>query len=224
MSALTRRFFLLIAAAFMLPTVLMAQNVMFKVGGGLASHYSSSDPVGAYKIGVGYEWEFNQHLTFMPSLEFYGKGWKSPNERVFVLDEAGNQRIDPETGEPLTSLMNRSATANYIEVPLLLSYYWRIGVQRYIVFSAGPYAAFGVSGKQKTKGDGRATGAEKFYYEKKTFDEPGAHRWDAGLQVMAGYQFPSSLKVGLEADFGFVKCTSNGGRNVSGLISLSYKL
>lgn len=221
---LMKRIFFLIAAAFVLQSVLVAQNVLFKVGGGLASHYSSADPVGAYKIGVGYEWEFDQHFTFMPSIEFYGKGWKSPNEQVFVLDEAGNQRFDPDTGKPLTSLMNRSATANYLQVPLLFSYYWRTGERRYVVFSAGPYAAFGVAGKQKTKGDGRAPGTEKFYYEKKTFDEPGASRWDTGLQVMAGYQFPSSLRVGLEADFGFVKCTSNGGRNVSGLISLSYKL
>lgn len=202
-----------------------AQNVQFKVGGGFSSHYDgSSQLVGAFKVGVGYEWEFNQHWTFTPTLSVYGKGWKDPNQRVFVYDDSGNQRFDEETGEPLTSIRNRTTTANYVEVPLLFSYYFRTGESRYVVLSAGPYVAYGISGKQKTKGDAERPGSEKLYYEDKTFDEKGVYAFDAGVQVMAGYAFPSGFTLGVEADFGVTKFNKAGDRNVSALISLGYKL
>lgn len=202
-----------------------AQNVQFKLGGGFSSHFDgSSEVVGAFKIGVGYEWEFNQHWTFTPVLSVYGKGWKDPNQRVFVYDDAGNQRFDELTGQPLTSIRNRTTTANYVELPLLFSYYLRTGESRYVVFSAGPYVAYGVTGKQKTKGDGEKPGSEKLYYEEKTFNEVGVHRFDAGIQTMVGYAFPSGFTLGLEADFGLTKFNTSGDRNVSALISLGYKL
>ena len=47
---------------------------------------------------------------------------------------------------------------------------------------------------------------------------------DAGLQVFSGYQFPAGVCIGVEADFGFIPTRKNGEKNVSALISLSYKL
>lgn len=201
-----------------------AQNLQFKFGGGLASHYGTSEAVGAFKVGVGYEIEFDQHWTFTPGLAIYGKGWKDPNQSVYVFDEKGNQLFDEETGEPIMGIMNRSATQNYLQLPLLFSYYLRTGESRYVVFSAGPYVAYGITGKQKTKGDTERPGAERFYYEKKTFNEPGTHRFDAGIQAMVGYQFPMGMTLGIEADFGLTKFNTAGRRNISGLISIGYKL
>lgn len=208
----------------LLPSLLPAQSLLFKIGGGLSSHYGKDKSIGAYKIGVGYEWEFNQKWTFTPVLEVYGKGWKDRDTRVFVTDDSGNRVTDPATGEEKTGVMSRSATANYIELPLLFSYYVRTGEGRYIVFSAGPYLAYGLTGRQKTKGDAVQTGSEKLFYEKNTFRQSGTHRFDAGVQTMAGYQFPSSLILGIEADWGVTKFNTAGKRNVSALISLSYKL
>jgi hypothetical protein len=104
----------------------------------------------------------------------------------------------------------------------MLSYYLRTAESQYVVFSAGPYVAYGVAGKVETKGDTSREGSEKMYYESPTFDQPDVHRFDAGLQAMVGYQFPSSLTLGIEADFGLTKFNATG-RNVSGLISLSYR-
>lgn len=215
---------LLFALFLLFPFAASAQNFQFKFGGGLASHYGEAECVGAFKVGVGYEWEFDQHWTITPSIEVYGKGWKDPNETVFVFDENGEQMFDEETGEPLTGIMNRSATQNYLQIPVLMSYYLRTGESRYVVFSAGPYMAYGISGKQKTKGDTERPGAEKFYYENKTFDEPGTHRFDAGIQARLAYQFASGITLGIEGDFGLVKFNRNGDRNVSGLVSIGYKL
>lgn len=201
-----------------------AQSIHFKIGGGLASHYGHAQAIGAFKAGIGYEVELDQHWAFMPGIEVYGKGWKDPNQAVFVFDDKGEQLFDEETGEPLIGIKNRTATQNYIQMPLLFSYYLRTGESRYVVFTAGPYVAYGISGKQKTKGDTERPGAEKLYYEKKTFKEPGTHRFDAGIQAMVGYQFPSGLTLGVEADFGLAKFNRAGARNISGLVSLGYKL
>ena len=208
---------------FFIPVATYAQNLHLKFGGGFSSHYGRAQVVGAFKLGLGYEIEFNQHWSFTPSLEVYGKGWKDPNETVFVFDREGNQMFDEETGKPLLGIKNRTATQNYIEVPLLFSYYWRMGESRYVVLSAGPYVAYGVGGKQKTKGDTEQSGVERYFYENKTFDEPGTHRFDYGVQTFVGYQFPSSITVGVEADWGIGKFNASGSRNVSALVSLGYK-
>ena len=199
-----------------------AQHVQFKIGGGLASHYGHAEAVGAFKVGVGYEIEFDQHWSFIPTLEFYGKGWKDPNEHVFVFDNNGDQVFDEDTDEPLIGIRSRSASQNYIQFPMLFSYALRTGEARYVVFSAGPYFACGISGKQKTKGDTENEGSKKLYYESKTFKEPGTHRFDMGIQTRVAYQFASGMSVGLEADFGLTKFNQAGNRNISGLISLGY--
>lgn len=207
-----------------LTTTVYAQNLHFKLGGGLASHYGSAKAVGAFKIGLGYEIELTQHLTFTPSFEVYGKGWKAPNEEVLVYDEETHQPILNEDGTPRKGIMSRSATQNYLEIPLLFSYYFRTGESRYVVLTAGPYVAYGVNGKLKTKGDTQQSGADRYYYENKTFKEAGTHRFDFGIQTFLGYQFPSSFTVGIEADWGIAKFNTSGKRNVSALVSIGYKL
>ena len=213
---------------FMLPlcgllcaTPAAAQKWQLKVGGGLATQSGHNRVVGAYKIGVAYEYEFDQHWTFAPGLMFYGKGWRTPDESVPCVDDQGHPMTN-ENGDQVYSLMSRSTSANYVEIPLLFNYYFRLSESRYIVASAGPYAAYGVAGKVKTKGDGSRIGSEKLFYEGNTFSESGARRFDAGLQVHVGYQLPSSLTIGMEADFGFVPFRSGGQRNISALVSLGY--
>lgn len=199
------------------------QGLHFKFGGGLSTHYGRAKCVGAFKAGIGYGLEIDQHWVFTPTLEIYGKGWKDPNETVFVFDRDGKQVMNDD-GTPRTGVKNRSATQNYLQLPLLFSYYLRTGQSRYVVFSLGPYLAYGITGKQKTKGDTGKTGAETLYYEEKTFNEPGTHRFDCGLQALAGYQFPSGVIVGVEADFGLAKFNDRGDRNLSALLSVGYRL
>ena len=200
-----------------------AQTFQVKMGGGVATHYADSRVIGAFKAGMAYEYEFNQRWTFSPGLMIYGKGWKTPDQTVPFLTPDGQPEYDEE-GNQRMGVMSRSTSANYLEVPLLMSYYLRTDESRYVVFSAGPYVACGLTGKVTTKGDTSREGSEKMYYEGKTFKEPGARRFDAGLQCMVGYQFASSLIVGIETDLGFLKTHRDGERNVSAIISLSYRL
>ncbi len=204
-----------------IPSTFSAQHLKLTFGGGLATQSGDAKSVGAYKLGLGYEYEFDQHWSVTPGLVFVGKGWKDPNKMVPVIDDEGNPMLDDD-GKQVYSLMGRSTSANYIEVPILISYYHRLGESKYVVFSAGPYAALGLTGKVKTKGDGEQMGSAKLFYEGNTFDEEGARRFDAGIQAFVGYQFPAGFTLGLEADFGLCRFKKGGYRNISGLISLSY--
>lgn len=210
---------MLLSVACALPAA--AQNLTLKVGGGLASHYKDSRPVGAFKLGLGYEFELDQHWTVEPSLVFYGKGWKEPDEQVAIRGDEGEQIYDEE-GNPLVGVRSTSATANYIELPVVVHYYIRTNDNQYVNLYTGPYVACGVSGKIKTRGDADRPGSEKLYYDAKTFSLDGVRRFDAGWQVGAGYQFSRNFTLSLEGDFSLSRFRSGGDRNVAGLIALTY--
>lgn len=205
------------------PLLANAQTFQLKAGGGLSSCFKDSRAVGAYKLGVGYEYEFDQQWTFSPFLSFYGKGFQLPDETVAIKDEEGEPVVDPETGAPLTGIKHTSTTANYLELALPFNYYLRTGEARYLVFSAGPFAAVGVAGKQTVKGDTDRQGAERFFTETKTFDLAGTHRFDAGLQASVAYQLSRRWVLGAEGNFSLTRFSVAGERLVSGLITLTYR-
>lgn len=212
-------FILLCLAA---PLCSIAQNWNFSVGGGWAKAASHTRAIGSYKIGVSYEYELDKSWSITPGIELIGKGWKDPDQAILIRDSEGAPALDEE-GNPLYGIMGRSTSANYLQVPILLRYHLRTAPSRYVVLAAGPYAAYGGWGKVKTKGDAEREGAEKIYYEGKTFDSPGTHRFEAGLQTMVGYQFYSGLTIGVEGNFALTKINAEGGRNLAALITLSYK-
>lgn len=215
------RRWLLSTGLFLTIVAIQAQNVIFKVGGGLSTHYGK-ESVGAFKIGVGYEHEFNNNWSIEPGLLFYVKGWKDPNQTVLKRDIHGNIVYD-DNGKALTSVKSCTNGANYIEIPVLFNYYWVMSDVNYLVFTAGPYVSLGVAGSVNTKGDTDKGGSEMFYYEKNTFSEEGVNRFDCGIQAGIAYQFNRQLSVGIEADFGLTNFNKGGSKNLTGLISLSYR-
>ena len=214
---------LLLATLVLLPATAAAQHWQFQIGGGLSSQFGSMKSVGAYRIGVGYEYEFDQHWTFTPSIFFVGKGWRTPDTYVPVVDD-NNEPVYNDQGQRAMSRMSQSTAADYVEIPLVFSYYHRLAESRYIVFGAGPYAAVGVAGKVKTKGDGQRIGDQKLFYEGATFAKNGQRRFDCGISAHLGYQFPSSLTIALQADFGLIPTSSSNKRNITGLVTLTYTL
>lgn len=246
-----------------------AQSIFVKAGGGFATQTGAAGHAGAAKIALGYEYEFNQKLTFAPNIGITGRGWQIADCETpdMLFDDNGNmigidgqittdptlqaQRpvVDKEgkpiPGQYMYSMMHRSYTANYLMLDLPFNYYIRTGECRYITVTAGPWAAFGFAGKRKTEGDGRRMGGDKIRYTDKTFSLEGARRFDCGLKAGIGYQFPSSLTINLEGEFGLIKTNSlptidpsssvyhppyendfgyRAGRNMAIMITLSYKL
>lgn len=216
------RILLTLCAFIGFTTLATAQNLHMTIGGGFATHYGSEQLVGSYKAGLGVEFELDQHWAIEPALYLYGKGWKNKNQTVLYYDEEG-QPLYNEDGTQRSGVKSRTTTANYIELPILAHYYLELSDAHYLVFSAGPYAAIGVSGKQKTKGDAEEEGSRKLYYEEKTFNEKGVHRFDAGVVLGIGYQLPSHFTIGLETDLGLCKFNTAGDKNVSALITLTYQ-
>ncbi|MBR1889542.1 MAG: PorT family protein [Alloprevotella sp.] len=206
----------------LLPTVISAQHFHLKLGGGIASHIKGSQSIGAFKIGIGYEYELSQKWTILSSLVAYGKGWKEKDQVVNYYDD-NHELVYNDDGSIRTGIKNRTTTANYLEIPVVFNYYLRTGESRYVVFSAGPYIACGISGKQKTKGDTEEYMGRRLYYESKTFKEHGVHRFDTGLTAGLGYQFPAHITLGVEADFGLTKFNTEGDRNLTVLVALSYQ-
>ena len=201
-----------------------AQNVLFRAGGGLATLQSDTKSVGAYKVGVGYEIEFDQHWTLTPGLYLYGKGWKMPDTPVQETDSNDEPLFDEETGRPIMGVMTSSTSANYLQLPFMLSYYFRLDPSAYLVVSAGPYVALGLFGKQTTRGDTSHPGARKLYYDRATFGSAGVRRFEAGLEAFVGYQSPKGLMIGIESDLGLTRVVRGGARSLSGLLVLAYKL
>ena len=198
-----------------------AQHLQLKVGGGLAKLDKHSNAVPAWRLGAGYELEFDQHWTFSPALIFAIKGWENPDEIVDKKDNDGNPVLDPETGTPLTGVKNVSTITYHVEVPLLFNYYLRTKERQYVVFSAGPYAAYGVSGKTKVKGDTDRLGAERYYYDFDPFSDGDCKRFEVGAQVGVGYQFSNGVTAGVDFSYAFTKVDGQR-KPVSALLSFSY--
>jgi hypothetical protein len=204
-----------------IPTFAQAQNLQLKVGGGLAKLDKHSSAVPAWRLGAGYEWEFDQNWTFSPALIFAIRGWENPDETVYNKDHDGNIILDPVTGIPVTGVKNTETITYHVELPLLFNYYLRTKERQYVVFSAGPYLAYGVSGKTKVKGDTDRQGAERYYYDYDPFKDGDGKRFEAGVQVGAGYQFANGVTAGLDLNYAFTKVAGEG-RVVSALLSFSY--
>ena len=198
-----------------------AQHIQLKAGGGLSKLDSQSSAVPAWRLGAGYELEFDQHWTFSPALVFAIKGWENPDETVYKKDNEGNIMTNPETGAPLTGVKNTETVTYHVELPLLFNYYLRTKERQYVVFSAGPYASLGISGKTKVKGDTDRQGAERFYYDYDPFKDGDAKRFEAGVQLGAGYQFSNGVTAGVDFNYAFTKVIGNR-KPVSALLSFSY--
>lgn len=198
-----------------------AQHLQLKVGGGLAKLDKHSSVVPAWRLGAGYELEFDQHWTFSPALIFAIKGWENPDETVYKKDNEGNIMLDPETGNLLTGVKNTETVTYHVEMPLLFNYYLRTKERQYVVFSVGPYLAYGISGKTKVKGDTDRLGAERYYYDFDPFSDGDCKRFEVGAQVGVGYQFSNGVTAGVDFSYAFTKVDGQR-KPVSALLSFSY--
>ena len=198
-----------------------AQHLQLKVGGGLSKLDRSSSVVPAWRLGVGYELEFDQHWTFSPAVIFAIKGWENPDETVYKKDSEGNIMLSPETGKPLIGVKNTETVTYHVEVPLLFNYYLRTKERQYVVFSAGPYASYGISGKTKVKGDTDRLGAERYYYDFDPFSDGDCKRFEVGAQVGMGYQFSNGVTAGVDFSYAFTKVDGQR-KPISALLSFNY--
>lgn len=198
----------------------------------MAAVTSASRPVSSFMGGVAYEHEFSQHWGVSPGLFVQSKGWRTPDQPVTYDKQATsyptpeqNPDWNPETETYRTGQMSQRTTLTYLTLAIPFNYYLRTGSLNYLIFSAGPFASYGLQARRDVKGDPFATGGDRISHTDKGFSHPAAplRRFDAGLQAQAAYQFANGITLGLQADFSLLNPLKQGTtHNIAGLITLSY--
>ncbi|SFW87871.1 porin family protein [Chitinophaga sancti] len=113
---------------------------------------------------------------------------------------------------------------SYLQVPVNFLFKPEVGTGK-LNLGVGPYFAYGIAGKHKsTVGNAEVS--------VKAFDDeagPGKlKKFDAGMGIVAGYELPVGLYLGLNADLGLINAFDNtdNGRawhNTSFGVSVGYK-
>ncbi|MBP1652939.1 MAG: hypothetical protein H6Q26_3096, partial [Bacteroidetes bacterium] len=113
---------------------------------------------------------------------------------------------------------------SYLQVPVNFLFKPEVGTGK-LNLGVGPYLAYGVAGKHKTTVGNADVSVKAFD------DEAGVarlKRFDAGMGIVAGYELPVGLYLGLNADLGLINAYDNtdNGRswhNTSFGVSVGYK-
>lgn len=217
---------------FLITLSAASQNILFKIGGGIASHYTDTHPVSSFMGGVAYEYEFSQKWGVSPGLYVQSKGWRDRDKAV-TYDKfkeaypvpADDPDFNPETETYRTGFMSQKTALTYLTLALPFNYYIHTRSLNYVILSAGPFVSYGIQARCDIKGDPYAVEGERIGRTEKGFDKPSGslHRFDAGIQAQVAYQFSNGITLGLQGDFSIPSTTKVGtGRNVAGLITLSY--
>jgi len=85
----------------------------------------------------------------------------------------------------------------YLEIPVLASYRYNFSDATQLQVNFGPYMAYGISGKFKYEG-----------HEEDFFDDGGAKKFDAGLQIGAGVTV-SKFYIGCAYQFGLTNISDS---------------
>ena len=138
---------------------------------------------------------FAPDLYFQPGLLYTVKG---AQKKIFESPIKGDEVA-------ITTTIN----LNYIELPLNLLYRPQLG-DGHIILGFGPYAAYGISGKVKTRGGNLTSNLDvKFkniVKESDSGDDFAYYRpFDAGANILAGYEFYYGVFLQLNAQVGLLK-------------------
>jgi hypothetical protein len=154
-----------------------------KLGGGIAmcaGENGDGDMKGKFvgKAGFGLEYPISANFSLMPSLEVAMKGTKWKGK----ISNLGSQR---ETYSPI-----------YLQIPVLGAYRFNLNDDWNLTLKAGPYVAYGISGKVKVDGHGGSADGDMF-------SDLEAKRFDAGVDAGVDFEY-HRLVFGLEYERGFV--------------------
>lgn len=150
-----------------------------------------------FQIGVGMDYAFDNTWSFQPSLLLTTKGAKSDSEEDFEV----------------------KANPIYIELPLMLAAKVNVASDVNVVFSAGPYVAYGIGGKNTVETSGISVETDFFGDE----DEGGAKRFDAGVGTGVGLEL-SKFLIGFNAELGLTKLYSDSSsKNINFAVTVGYR-
>ena len=181
----------LVVALLAMVSLVGAQNTSFSIKGGLnmsnfyGDELSDKSMKAGFHAGIGADFEFTPNMAIQTGLFFSSKGAKYTTD---FLDS----ELD--------------VTANFIQLPLHLAYKIDVMPGTRVVLHAGPYIAYGVSGKAKGGILGETLGKSD------TFDSDfGLKNFDSGLGLGVGAEFGPIL-VDIGWDMGLVNLSRAEGK------------
>lgn len=150
-------------------------DVKFGMDFGNMTQMDDSKALPGFTLGVGMDYEFNEHWAFQPGLMITSKGFKMK-----------------EMGEKYT------ARPIYLDIPLTAAYKFPITNNVKFVINAGPYLAIGLGGKAKWHIDN--AGSEKMFKD----DGMDWKRFDLGIQWGVGVELGEHYLVNFTGQNGFI--------------------
>ncbi len=167
--------------AFLLLSAAVNAQLLFGVKAGVnASNIYGKDMEGGkaligYHVGVTADFHFTPEMAVQSGLYWTAKGHADKDEK------------------------SSYARLNYLQVPIHFAYKIEVVPATRIVLHAGPYLAYGISGKSVYKDDGKKE-SEKITFGSDTFD---IKPFDAGVGLGVDVEF-GFLSVGLGYDMGLI--------------------
>ncbi|MDN0071130.1 porin family protein [Bacteroides caecigallinarum] len=177
----------------------VAQNKVqwgMEVGAGMSAwmgkNADGSKPLFNPKVGVTLDIPLNWLVSFQTGLNWTSKGANCKMFNDFVPGSQTFSKVD--------------VNQNYFQMPLLAAFHVGATPKFDMVFTVGPYIAYGISGKSETQIDALTMSWPTFddLYLGDEYKLDGHNRFDAGVQAGVGLDF-KDWTVGLDADFGFCK-------------------
>jgi hypothetical protein len=147
-----------------------------------------------YQAGLIFDIRINSNFYLRPGFLYSVKG--SKKEITEIIAESGEVRV-------ITSIR-----LSYLEVPVNLLYRPQID-EGHILIGLGPYAAFGTTGKVKTKGGDYSNVLPVTFKKKVTVDDPSDYAYyrgmDAGANFLVGYELSNGILCQINMQLGFLK-------------------
>lgn len=161
------------------------------------------------KVGVGIDVPLSGLVSFQTGLNWVSKG------AGMDADLSGVNNL---------GIVNVHVNQNYFEMPLLAAFHVGTAANFDMVFTAGPYLAYGVKGKRDIEVDDLTLSYNTFGdSEIGNVVLPGLRRFDAGLIGGVALDFPR-WTVGLDGEFGLCKLASySKTRNLAFFFTAAYK-
>lgn len=175
-------------------------NIGAKAGFNLSNHGGDVDDMDAkagFHLGLTLDYEMVDKLYLLTGFELTTKGAR---KKI-----AGTKtRTNPM----------------YLQFPIHAGYKLPVTPTSGFVFSAGPYMAFGVGGKNKVKAKSTVVKTDFFGSE----EDGGLKRFDFGLGLALGYEF-NRYKISMGYDFGLVnisRSSSHKMKNENAYLTFGY--
>lgn len=148
-----------------------------------------------FQVGVTAEYAITNDFYLQSGLSFTTKGSK---------------------GEWTETVLNTTAKAEttinqmYLQLPIMAAYKLEVVPGTKIVFNAGPYLAYGLGGKSKTKWSTNSSIVDLDYENEEydTFDDGNLKKFDFGLGAGVGVEF-GQIVVGLNYELGLTNIADN---------------